>query len=119
MHLSSKRFSSSGPALTCLLGSHREPLFQGTDSRCLRAEAIGLSEPGGDAAGVRHSPWTRLPCPLGAPKSWTHPFAPGDLPESCELGPYPALGAFQDPSNTSPTHTPPVKAICKPVPVRK
>lgn len=116
MHLSSKRFSSSGPALTCLLGSHREPLFPGTDSRCLQAEATGPSEPGGDAAGVRHSPWTRPPCPLGAPKGWTHL---GDLPESCELGPHPALGALQDPFNPSPTHTPSVRAICKPVPVRK
>lgn len=45
MHLSLKRFSSSGSALTCLSESHREHLFQGTDSTGLQAEVQAQVSP--------------------------------------------------------------------------
>lgn len=75
MHLSLEHFSSAGPAPTCLLESHREPLFPGTGSRCLWAEAADPGESCGDAAALGHCPWTEPLYPLSVSEGWTHPFA--------------------------------------------
>lgn len=118
MHLSLKRFSSSGSAWTCLSESHREPLFQGTDNTCLRVEVqakVSLVEV---LLVWGTSPRLGLFAPLVVPKvgpivcSWR-------LARVLWAWPHPALSYFQDPFNSSLTHMAPAMTICNPVSVRK
>ena len=97
MHLSLKHFSSSGPALTCLWESHREPLFQ---SRTANACEPGLQAKVSPAGTLLVCGFSHL---LGVPRGWTHPLAPGDWPEACELESHPALGDCLDPFSPFPT----------------
>ena len=89
--------AAQGPALTCLWESHREPSFQGKTAKACEPRLQAKVSPAE----------TPLVCSfshlLGVSKGRTHPLAPGDWPESCELGPHPALGDCLDPFSPFPT----------------